>query len=185
MCRIPVMIVSQPKQLKALSDPTRIKILELLREHPMSVSEIAERLGRDKSTVYRHIKALEDAGLVEVVEKIGNEVVYGRVAYVFLLVPNSNKEIEDLRRAYLSREVEKLIEVLEDSGIRIRDKEKFRSIVQKVFRDIENQSQHILSRLMNSSFDEIALIHILNFLTFLYSHKYVEESKQLFKLLDI
>lgn len=83
MCRIPVMIVSQPKQLKALSDPTRIKILELLREHPMSVSEIAERLGRDKSTVYRHIKALEDAGLVEVVEKIGNEVVYGRVAYVF------------------------------------------------------------------------------------------------------
>lgn len=102
-----------------------------------------------------------------------------------MLVPNSNKEIEDLRRAYLSREVEKLIEVLEDSGIRIRDKEKFRSIVQKVFRDIENQSQHILSRLMNSSFDEIALIHILNFLTFLYSHKYVEESKQLFKLLDI
>ncbi|AEC51794.1 ArsR family transcriptional regulator [Pyrococcus sp. NA2] len=185
MCRVPVMVISNKEQLRALSDPTRMKILELLRSHPMSVAEIAEKLGKDKSTIYRHIRALEEAGLVEEVEKIGNEVLYGRVAYIYLVVVGSDKEAEKFRRVYLTEGVEKLIKVLELAGIKIRDREKFESIVKRVFECIENDSRNILDRLMNVSLDEITLIHILNLLTFMYSHRYVQESKELLDLLDI
>ncbi|WP_231845548.1 ArsR/SmtB family transcription factor [Pyrococcus abyssi] len=162
-----------------------MKILELLRDHPMSVSELAERLGKDKSTVYRHIKALEKAGLVEVVERIGNETLYGRVAYIFLIAVGSDKESEEFREAYLAEGIAKLVEVLERAGVKIKDRKRFEDIVKKVFEGIEDESQKILSRLTNSSFDEVTLVHLLNLLTFLHSHKYLKESKELSELLDI
>ncbi|MFA4647692.1 winged helix-turn-helix domain-containing protein [Pyrococcus kukulkanii] len=185
MCRKDVMIISDPKQLKALSDQTRMKILGLLRNHPMTISEIAQALGKDRSTIYRHIKALEEAGLVEEVEKLGNETVYGRVALLFLVRVGPSKDVEEFRRTYLIRETAKLISVLERVGIKIKDKEKFSSILKNVFNAIEIDSQPLIEKIAKVDLDEITLIHFLNFLTFLYSHKYVEESRELLKLLDI
>jgi ArsR family transcriptional regulator len=50
--------------MKALSDPNRVKMLKLLQRRVLCVCEIKEALGLAQSTVSKHLKVLEDAGLV-------------------------------------------------------------------------------------------------------------------------
>jgi len=51
--------------MKALSDPNRARTLKLLEERELCVCEIQKLLGLAQSTVSKHMKILEDAGLVE------------------------------------------------------------------------------------------------------------------------
>lgn len=52
------------KVLKALSDPSRVKIMKMLQKRVMCVCEIKEALRIAQSTASKHLKILEDAGLV-------------------------------------------------------------------------------------------------------------------------
>lgn len=51
--------------MKALSDPSRVKILKMLNHRELCVCEIQAGLGLAQPTVSKHLKILEDAGLVE------------------------------------------------------------------------------------------------------------------------
>ena len=51
--------------MKALSDPTRVKILKILENRLMCVCELQTAIGAAQSTTSKHLKLLEDAGLVE------------------------------------------------------------------------------------------------------------------------
>lgn len=50
---------------RCLADPTRLRILALLRAMELSVGELAQVLGQSQPRVSRHVKILIDAGLVE------------------------------------------------------------------------------------------------------------------------
>jgi DNA-binding transcriptional ArsR family regulator len=56
--------------LKALADPTRMAILSALSMSPdlpvMSVKELAAKLGEPQTKLYRHVRQLEEAGLIRV-----------------------------------------------------------------------------------------------------------------------
>ena len=52
------------KTMKALSDPNRVTIIKLLEEKELCVCELQALLGLAQSTVSKHLKILEDAGLV-------------------------------------------------------------------------------------------------------------------------
>ncbi len=52
------------KVMKALSDPNRVKLLKMLQERVMCVCEIQAALSIAQPTVSKHLKILEDAGLV-------------------------------------------------------------------------------------------------------------------------
>ncbi len=52
--------------LTALAEPNRLRIIELLREGPRPVGEIAARLQLRQPQVSKHLRVLSDAGLVEV-----------------------------------------------------------------------------------------------------------------------
>lgn len=54
------------KTLSALAEPNRLRIVELLRDKPCSVGEIAERLWLRQPQVSKHLRVLSEAGLVEV-----------------------------------------------------------------------------------------------------------------------
>ncbi len=54
-----------PKIFASLADPTRLRILVLLRAMELSVGEIAQVLGQSQPRVSRHVKILIDAGLAE------------------------------------------------------------------------------------------------------------------------
>lgn len=49
----------------ALSDPTRVRILDLLRDRERPVGELVEALALRQPTVSQHLRALKQAGLVE------------------------------------------------------------------------------------------------------------------------
>ena len=52
------------KVMKALSDPNRVKMIKLLQHKIMCVCEIQAALGLAQSTVSKHLKILEEAGLI-------------------------------------------------------------------------------------------------------------------------
>ncbi|MFC7291498.1 autorepressor SdpR family transcription factor [Hirschia litorea] len=60
---------------KALSDPTRQQVLELLRQKPMSAGEIGEHFTFSQPTMSAHLSVLKQADLVQT-EKIGKQVFY-------------------------------------------------------------------------------------------------------------
>ncbi len=51
--------------MKALSDPNRVKAVKMLTVRPLCVCEITAILGLAQPTVSKHLKVLEEAGLVE------------------------------------------------------------------------------------------------------------------------
>ncbi len=50
--------------MKALSDPNRVKIIKMLQQRVLCVCEIKAALSVAQPTVSKHLKLLEDAGLV-------------------------------------------------------------------------------------------------------------------------
>ena len=60
---------------KALSDPTRRRVLQLLRERPMSAGELADQFPVSKPTMSAHFAVLQDADLIEA-EKSGRTILY-------------------------------------------------------------------------------------------------------------
>jgi DNA-binding transcriptional ArsR family regulator len=52
--------------LSALAEPNRLRIVELLRDNPYPVGEIALRLAIRQPQVSKHLRVLSEAGLVEV-----------------------------------------------------------------------------------------------------------------------
>ena len=50
---------------RSLADPTRLRILSLLRAMELSVGELAQVLGQSQPRVSRHVRILIDAGLAE------------------------------------------------------------------------------------------------------------------------
>lgn len=53
------------KVMKALSDPNRVKILKLLQQKTMCVCELQGALQISQPSVSKHLKLLEEAGLVD------------------------------------------------------------------------------------------------------------------------
>lgn len=53
------------KVMKALSDPNRVKIIKVLQQKKMCVCELQAVLNLAQSTVSKHLKILEEAGLVD------------------------------------------------------------------------------------------------------------------------
>ncbi len=75
-------VVSTPAQLRAIADPLRSSVLDLVLERAATVTELATAIGRPKSTVAHHVSVLLDAGMLRVVRtrrvRAIDERYYGR-----------------------------------------------------------------------------------------------------------
>ena len=62
----------------ALGSSTRLKIVELVSEteRPLHIKAVAQVLKKDYAAVYRHIRVLEECGLVGVYEVGRSRVIY-------------------------------------------------------------------------------------------------------------
>jgi len=76
----------------ALSEPNRLRIVELLRDGPLSVGEIANQLGLNQPQASKHLKVLTDAGLVEV-QAAANRRIYK-------LRPEPFRDLDDWVESY-------------------------------------------------------------------------------------
>jgi ArsR family transcriptional regulator len=65
MCRCEVQMKQAVKIFKALSDPTRIRILMLLLKRKLCVCELVFTLKMEQSRISHQLRVLREAGLVE------------------------------------------------------------------------------------------------------------------------
>jgi DNA-binding transcriptional ArsR family regulator len=71
----PLQSESCAEKLKALSEPLRLRIVDLLRGGPKNVGELADALGAEVVIVSHHLGILYHAGLLDR-EKQGRFVIY-------------------------------------------------------------------------------------------------------------
>jgi DNA-binding transcriptional ArsR family regulator len=95
-----MIVLTAPAQLRALSEPLRATLLELLLERAATVTEMARAVQRPKSTVAYHVNLLLEAGLLRVVRtqrvRALEERYYGRVArtmYIGVLSSPEDKHV--------------------------------------------------------------------------------------------
>lgn len=67
--------VTPAATLRTLAEPNRMRIVELLRAGPLTVGEIAGRLGLQQPQTSKHLKALNETGVVDVAVD-GNRRIY-------------------------------------------------------------------------------------------------------------
>lgn len=67
---------------KALGDPTRRRILELLRDRPLTAGEIADEFHISKPSISHHLSILKNSQLV-VDERSGQNIIYSLNMTVF------------------------------------------------------------------------------------------------------
>lgn len=78
--------------LNSLSEPNRWNIVELLKQGPLTVGEIAEKLDLRQPQVSKHLRVLSEAGIVAV-HPIANRRVYQ-------LNPEPFQEIQEWTDSY-------------------------------------------------------------------------------------
>ncbi len=87
------------KVMKALSDPNRVKMIKLLQRRVLCVCEIQEALGLAQSTASKHLKILEEAGLITYLKEgpwVNYRLADGtRSPYVANLLGNLRHWLED------------------------------------------------------------------------------------------
>ncbi len=87
----PVHAVSEPRQLKAFSDPIRLRIISILSQQAATNRQLAGFLDEPQAKVLHHVRFLLDAGLIRLVEtraRGGNlEKYYRAIARGFVLQP--------------------------------------------------------------------------------------------------
>ena len=95
--------------LSALAEPNRKRIVELLRDGPRPVGEIAEQLQLRQPQVSKHLKVLSDAGLVAV-RPAANQRIYQLQPQPFEAL---DTWVETFRKAWEGR-LDKLGEYLQE-----------------------------------------------------------------------
>src|SRR5687767_14390155 len=84
--------MNTPATFSALAEPNRYQIVELLRQRPLPVRQIADRLKLQQPQVSKHLRVLSEAGLVEV-RPLAQQRIYA-------LRPEPLKELEEWVQRY-------------------------------------------------------------------------------------
>jgi ArsR family transcriptional regulator len=91
---------------QALAHPTRVAILEILREGEMSAGAIQERLGVEQANVSQHLAILRNRQIVNS-RKEGNQVFYSLRHKVLL-------KVLDLMRQYFQAHLHESVQMLDE-----------------------------------------------------------------------
>ncbi|HON42436.1 MAG TPA: winged helix-turn-helix domain-containing protein [Bacillota bacterium] len=115
-------VVSNIDELRALLDRKRVVILRMLAEEPLTVKQLADKMGLVPASVHYHVKVLERSGLVDLVgskEKSGIlEKYYRSIAREFQVDPSlgSAPEAPGLALDALIRDMRSSISHLQQIG---------------------------------------------------------------------
>ena len=96
----------QAEFCKAMGNATRLQIVHILREQPMTVTELIDDLSSSQSAVSRHLAVLRSVGVVTA-ERRGSEKVYQ-------LTDQKVGEVCDLVQKVLLKQTQRQTDALSD-----------------------------------------------------------------------
>ncbi len=102
--------MSADAALKALAEPNRRAILELVRDRPHSMGQIADNFDITPQAVSQHLRVLKDAGLV-------HERREGR-RHLFVVRPDGFRAVQEFLDQFWGSRLARLKEVAEASSVR-------------------------------------------------------------------
>ncbi len=95
-----------PEQLKAVTDATRSRILDLVMERAATVTELADALDRPKSSVAYHVNLLCEVGMLQVVRtrkvRAIEERFYGRTGRTIVFGDGKGSGTPMRRKGFLA-----------------------------------------------------------------------------------
>ena len=117
-------IVKSIEQAKLLTDPFKAKLLERFAGNPVTTKQVADLMGEKAPRLYRHVDALFEAGLLELVQekpKRGTVERYFRTVasrfevdpHLFSSSPEQNNESVDMMRSLFRETEADLLHLLE------------------------------------------------------------------------
>jgi|GEM_PF-6168710 len=117
-----IRVIEDPAVLSISLEPTRSEILQMLSKRDMTIIDLADRLDKHPTTVYRHVKKLEDNDYVYVSgvkwKSHSSEYVYGRTAQLF--IPDcrfmNGNGMTKMRLVWEEGQVDRVVELLEKIG---------------------------------------------------------------------
>lgn len=146
-----IILIKDTGRIKTLLEDTRRSILSLLKIDDMAISQIADALGKDRTTIYRHVKKLEEEGFVEVKgERILHHIperVYGRTADLFLPLPKS-LEPTDYSKGNLEWDKEitsDILKSLNKMGYKNECSEEIIEEIEKTFNELDEDINDLFS----------------------------------------
>ncbi|MBM7655894.1 ArsR/SmtB family transcription factor [Neobacillus cucumis] len=101
--------------LSALSETNRMNIVELLRDGPLTVGEIADQLGLRQPQTSKHLKVLSDNGIVEVQAEANRRI--------YRLRPEPFQELDSWIQSF-QRVMQERFDNLDDYLTELQNKEK-------------------------------------------------------------
>lgn len=178
--------------IKVGVEDTRNKILSLLGVKDMSISQLAEALDKDQSTVYRHLKKLEKTGYVQVTGERKKyhipEKMYGRTANIFLLSmtgdgPQSEKLGKEWHREQ-SKNVLELLNLMEicDENTVDESLDDLTELFTELDTITDNMIEENQDKIGEISYPTLARLKLILFLTIIDRHE--ELKKKTEKLLE-
>ncbi|WP_456369043.1 ArsR family transcriptional regulator [Thermococcus sp.] len=165
-----VKVITDPEVIKLILEDTRRKILALLRNREMTISQLSEILGKTPQTIYHHIEKLKEAGLVEVkrTEMKGNlvEKYYGRTADAFYI----NLYLGDEELRYFARsKLKTKLDIFKALGYKFKESELL-DVMDKLLKK-ENEYKTEISKEMEKKedllkdFSDEDIIHAIEWLS--------------------
>jgi DNA-binding transcriptional ArsR family regulator len=118
---LPTLLVTTEQQFKAVSDPMRGRIIQVLRTKPATAKQLANLLGGTTGAIGHHLQMLEAAGLVQIIaRRLVHGIVakyYARTARVFIFdLPRETVGVASMDLVMLTQAREELIEALPTIG---------------------------------------------------------------------
>lgn len=157
-----VRIIKDIDAIKIAIEPNRKRILALLNSQDMTVSELANALRKDISTVYRHMHKLEGAGLIESSgeRRMHNipEKVFRRTAKHFLFSSEAVKMMDEgMFTEYAQSTSQTLLAILEEMGYDIERGEEYDRNFQKMLIRWNELAAEGMDRISDKEGKEISL----------------------------
>jgi DNA-binding transcriptional ArsR family regulator len=117
----PTLRVTTEQQFKAVSDPLRGRIIQMLRTQPATAKQLADLLGATTGAMGHHLQVLEEAGLVQVVaRRLVHGIVakyYARTARVYIFdLPRETMGAGSMHVVLLTQARDELMEALPTLG---------------------------------------------------------------------
>ncbi len=170
-----VKIIRDIDAIKMAVEDTRSKIAALLMVDDMTISQLSEALNKDQSTIYRHLKKLEEAEFVEVTgEKKTHHIPekkYGRTAGIFLFSPASEYQGEDVMDIPFQLELENaqwLLDVLDEMGFVCESSEEELSNISKLIislnKKADDQIMEVEDKIKDINYPRLLYLKLILFI---------------------
>lgn len=139
-------VIKEPHKIRVGIEETKNKILDILKNNDMTIKEIADELNKAESTIYRHMKKLEEEDYVGVKEDQNGKNRYYRKTHTIYIDPqymNFEEKLSIIINWHLNFELQDL-EYMDKLGYKNKVSEDLLNDINKFLTELDGRIDKII-----------------------------------------